>query len=401
MNPAASPATSPAAPRAFLPVIALVGCGAFLNVYTTQALLPRLSQEFAASSVVTAVTVSATTLAMALCAPLVGLLADALGRKRLMVGALLLLVLPCLLMARADSLSHLILWRFVQGMLIPGVMVVTTAYVTEELPPARVPAALAVYITGTVVGGFGGRFLSGLVAGVAGWREAFYVIAAANLLIALVAWVLLPRARNFVPQPAGQALPTLRGHLRNPALLAACAVGSALLFALVAAFTYVNYHLAAAPYQLTSAALGSVFAVYLLGVVVTPPSGRLVARLGHRRVLLGALALSALGFALTLAAPLPLIVLGLAAGSSGIFVAQATTTSYVAASVTHGRSLASGLYNLAYYAGGALGGVLVGVAYTAHGWPGVIGAVGAALLLAALAWPRPPAGGQISTGPEG
>ncbi len=376
----------------FLPVLALVGCGAFLNVYSTQALLPELAREFSASRVATSLTVSATTLAMALCAPLVGLLADALGRKRLLVGALLLLAVPCLLIARADSLGHLILWRFVQGVLIPGVMVVTTAYVAEELPTPRVPAALAMYITGTVVGGFGGRFLSGVVAEAASWREAFHVIAASNLLIGLIAWAVLPRARNFVPQRAGQALPTLGSHLRNPPLLAACAVGFALLFALVAAFTYVNYHLADPPYRLTSAGLGTVFTVYLLGVVVTPPSGRLVARFGHRRVLLGALALAALGFTVTLAAPLPLIILGLAIGSSGVFVAQATTTGYVAASVTQGRSLASGLYNLAYYTGGALGAVLPGVAYARFGWSGAVAAGLAALALAAalaaLAWPR-------------
>ncbi|GAA5533024.1 MFS transporter [Deinococcus aluminii] len=387
----ANPPESSTVSRAFLPVLALVGCGAFLNVYTTQALLPELSREFAASSVVTSVTVSATTLAMALCAPLVGLLADATGRKRLMVGALLLLALPCLLIARTDSLGHLILWRFMQGLLIPGVMVVTTAYVAEELPAPRVPAALALYITGTVVGGFGGRFISGLVPQAYGWREAFHVIAVSNVLIALVAWVVLPRAKNFAPQSAVQALPTLTGHLRNPALLAACAVGFALLFALVAAFTYVNYHLAAAPYRLTFAALGAVFTVYLLGVIATPPSGRLVARLGYRRVLLGALALSALGFAATLAAPLPLIILGLAVGSSGIFIAQATT-GYVAASVRSGRSLASGLYNLAYYAGGALGAVLVGLAYASSGWPAVVASVLATLALAAaiaaFAWTK-------------
>ena len=369
---------------------AWVGCGVFLNVYTTQALLPELSSAFHASSVAVAVTVSATTLAMALCSPLVGVLADAAGRKLILVGALLLLGPACLLIARAGTLSALIGWRFVQGALIPGVSVVMTAYIAEEAPAERLAPTLAAYISGTVLGGFGGRLLSGLIAQAAGWRAAFVALAALDVLVALVAWALLPASRAFVPQRARDAWPALRAHLRNPRLLAACAVGFGVLFALVGAFTFINFHLAAAPYRLRAAALGSIFAVYLLGVVVTPPSGRWALRLGRRRVLAGALSVSALGFALTLLSPLPLIVLGLALGSSGIFVAQATATGYVALSVQRARSLAAGLYNAAYYAGGAAGAVLVGVAYTRLGWPGAVGAVACALAFALgvglLAW---------------
>lgn len=281
-------------------------------------------------------------------------------------------------------MSALTAWRFVQGVLIPGVTVVATAYIVEECDPRRVPSVLAAYITGTVVGGFGGRFISGLVAEAYHWRTAFEVVAVTNVLAALIVWLALPRARHFVPQAVGQSLPRLREHLGNAALLAACAVGFGLLFALVGIFTFVNFHLADAPYHLGPSALGSVFAVYLLGVVVTPPSGRLVARFGHQHVLLGALGMASAGFLLTLFSDLPLIVLGLAIGSSGIFIAQATATGYVALSVQRGRSLASGLYNAVYYAGGATGAVLVGLVYARVGWPGAVAAVLAALGVAAV-----------------
>lgn len=374
-------------------VIALLGLGVFLNVYATQALLPDLTREYDATRLAAASTVSATTLAMALMSPLVGALADTLGRKRIVIGALLALAVPCVMIANAATLAEIIAWRFVQGALIPGVGVVLAAYIAEELPPARVAPTLAAYISGTVVGGFGGRFITGLVAGITDWSAAFLVIAALNVVTALIGWAFLPAARAFHPQPAKATLPGIQDHLRNPALLAACGVGFGLLFALVAAFTYVNYHLAAEPYALSSAALGSVYAVYLLGVIVTPATGRVVTRAGPRVTLTAALAVSAFGFALTLAPALPVIVLGLAVGSCGVFIAQATATGYAQASITHGRSLASGLYNACYYAGGATGALTAGIAYERAGWTGavltVIAALGSAAALGWLAWRVP------------
>ncbi len=57
----------------------------------------------------------------------------------------------------------------------------------------------------------------------------------------------------------GTALAAMPRHLGNPALLSAFAVGFAVLFCLVGVFTYVNYHLAAAPFGLSAADLSWLF----------------------------------------------------------------------------------------------------------------------------------------------
>ena len=78
------------------------------------------------------------------------------------------------------------------------------------------------------------------------------------------------------------------------------------------------------------------------------------------------------------------------------FRAQAAATGMVARSAERARSLASGLYNAAYYAGGAVGAVAAGFVYARLGWAGAVGAVVLALALTGLAgwrgWrPAPPA----------
>ncbi|MBV9521651.1 MAG: MFS transporter, partial [Alphaproteobacteria bacterium] len=148
-------------------------------------------------------------------------------------------------------------------------------------------------------------------------------------------------------------------------------------------FTYVNFLLAAPPYALSTAALGSIFIVYLLGVVVTPATGRLVARFGRRRLVVMLIALWGAGLALTLAASLPAIIAGLAVTAGCGFVCQSVATSYVAVTAQHARSSAIGLYVTCYYIGGSLGAALPGIAWERTGWPGCVAIVAAMLALMA------------------
>ena len=391
-TPAASPAGSPL-------ILGLIGTLVFLNVYAPQSLLPLLARDFDSTPVQAGSLVGATTLAIALISPLSGVMADALGRKRVIVAAFVLLMLPALLAVHAATLSQLNLARFAQGLLVPLIMVTCTAYAAEEYPGPQVNRAITYYVTGTILGGFGGRFLSGLIVtlspGGSDWTWAFWLLVGSNLAGALLSAVLLRPARHFVPAVnLSTVAHDLKLHLANRVLLGTLAVGFMLLFTLVSLFTYVVLYLARPPYLLGSAALGGVFAVYLLGVVFTPLSARLMARLGAPRTFAVGVGVGLLGLALTLSVPLPLIVLGLALASSGVFVGQAAAQNAVQASVERARSLASGLYNLSYYAGGAAATLLGGLAYTHSGWTGAVISSGAAMLLALviglIAWRTPP-----------
>ena len=73
------------------------------------------------------------------------------------------------------------------------------------------------------------------------------------------------------------------------------------------------------------------------------------------------MAIGGAGALLTLVPWLPAIVAGLALCATGVFIAQATTSSYIGAVTTQDRALAVGLYSTFYYAGGSVGGALPSV----------------------------------------
>jgi len=363
--------------------VTLAGVAAFINLYAPQSLLPLLRDWIGQDAARAGLIVSAGTFGVALAAPFAGLLADRYGRRRVIVVAAFLAVIPGLFAGLVPTPETLMAVRFIQGLCLPGIFAVTVAYIAEEWPAAEARAVTAVYVAGTIGGGFCGRLISGVVAEFAGWRWGFAALALLQLLIALLIRAWLPAGRD-IPRHRDMPRTPLLPLLLRPGLRGAYATGFLLLFSLVGAFTYMTLHLSQPPYSLGPAALSMIFAVYLAGVVITPYSGRLLNAHGHPRVLMMAWALGLAGLLLTLFEPLPVIGLGLCLFSVGLFVAQTATTSFVGEAAGAERGPAVGLYVTCYYLGGSAGGVVPALVWHGAGWPGVVALVGAGGLLSVL-----------------
>jgi predicted MFS family arabinose efflux permease len=368
--------------------IVLAGFTAFLGLYATQPLLPLLQDVFGASHFSVSLTVTATTTAVAIAAPFVGRLADMWGKRRVIVAASFALAATTALAATATTLNQVIGWRFLLGLVTPGVFAVTVAYVHDRWDRSRAGTATAAYVSGTVVGGFTGRVTAGMAAAAVNWRASFVVIGVMSLACAVALWWMLPA--DGEPLHGAAHRPhhgSLAAHLTNRELIGAYAAGFCVLFTQVAMFTYVTFRLADPPFSLTTAALGWLFAVYLIGAVITPFSGRFIDRQGHRRALAAAIAIGVTGSLLTLVHVLAVVVAGLALVCSGVFIAQASASSYVGTVARHNRGLAVGLYAMFYYTGGSAGGALPAFFWNSGGWPACVALVVAVqLTAAAIGW---------------
>jgi MFS transporter, YNFM family, putative membrane transport protein len=372
-----------------IPVV-LAGFCAFLTLFAPQPILPMLAGIFHASKVMISLMVTASTVGVALAAPVVGQIADRAGRKRVIVLSASTLGIATLLTATSTTLGALLFWRFIQGVATPGVFSVTTAYVHDEWPPARAAWAISAYVSGTIVGGFSGRVIAGFTAEHWGWHSAFLVLGCINLSIAAYLTVYLPAGRMFGHSAAPiRMTDALLDHLRNKQLLAAYSVGSCVLFSLTALFTYVTFHLAAAPFSLSPGWIGSIFVVYLAGAVVTPIAGRRIDTDGYGKMLMRAAAIGAAGALLSLVPNVWAVIAGLAICCSGVFIAQASATTFVGVAAKHNRALALGLYVSFYYAGGSFGGTAPGWLWQRFGWPGCVALVVAVqVVIASVAWSR-------------
>jgi MFS transporter, YNFM family, putative membrane transport protein len=365
--------------------VCLTGFCAFLNLYAPQALLPSLAHEFGVGAAAISTIMTASTLAIALTAPFTGAVADVLGRKRVITAAMIAVVVPTTLVGLAADVHQIVVWRFVQGLLLPPIFAVTVAYIGDEWPPSQVTSIAGLYTAGSSFGGFSGRFLSGLLADLFGWRAAFLVLAALTLIGAVGIALMLPRERKFVPSVGiTSSIVQMVRHLQNPQLVATYAVGFGVLFNFIATFTYLSFRLAAPPFNFSPTLLGAIFVTYLVGVAAAPTAGRAVGRFGRRKFTLCVIALWVCGIALTLASSIVLIMLGLALCAGCGILCQTVSTGYVTTTAKAGRSSAVGLYVTSFYFGGSVGAFVPGLAYERGGWPACVGLVVMILVVMAL-----------------
>lgn len=372
------------------------GVATFAQLYATQALLPQIASATGTQPAQAALTVSASTLGLAVAVLPWSVVADRIGRVAAMaIGVVAATVLGAL-SPLAQDLGVLLVLRIVEGVALGAVPAVALAYLSEEVDARHVAAAAGSYIAGTTVGGLTGRVVSGLFGEAAGWRWGVASVIGVCVVASAIFLALVPRARGFVPgRTRAIAGPTvvarLLVNLRSGRQLALYAQGFLLMGAFVAVYNYLGFHLAAPPFLLAPGVVTLLFLAYLAGTVSSPRAGALAVRRGRFPVLVASIGVMAAGAAL-LAVPVTLVVIvGLVVFTAGFFAAHAVASGWTpVAAVPEARAQASSLYYLGYYGGSSLFGWLLGVVFAQSGWSWfvvvvvVMCAVSAGLALLAL-----------------
>jgi len=364
--------------RAGITAFLLGSAGMFATMYSTQAILPELSSEFDVSPSTAGLSVSVVVLCVAAGAWVWGPVSDRIGRTRAIRLASWLLVIPTVGVALSPAFGVLLAFRALQGLCMPGLLIVGAPYVVESLVPTIGQRAMGWYVSSLVLGGLVGRVGVALASSVIGWRWAIGLLAVLPLAAALGMHGTLPPA----PAPARSGRP-LFSVLSRP-LVAVSVAGGALFFTFVGTFTYVVYRLQAPPFSYGTSVSSLVFLLWLAGGL-GPLAGRVAERLGWRRLAAVTTALAAFGLALTLPDRTTAIVLGLACVATGMFTAYTATQLGVSDVARADRGAASALYFSAYYGAGALGAYVPGRAWEAWGWTGVASLGFASLALAGCA----------------
>jgi len=358
------------------------GYASFAMLYATQPLLPQLAADFAVGAAASSLAVSAGTAAMAVMLIPASVLSDRFGRAPLMKGSLALAAIVATASAAVADFTQLLVLRALLGAVLAGLPAAAMAYLSEEVAPDAQGRAMGLYIGGNALGGMSGRFLAALFTDWSSWRLALAALGVLGLVAAMVFWRGLPPSRHFRPREAalGRIVRDVRAIASDPGLPWLFLTGFLLMGTFVGLFNYLPFRLGEAPYHLGHTAIGAIFLLYVIGTWASAFAGRVADRHGRRNALWVMVAIMGAGLALTLAAPLVVVVAGIAICTFGFFASHSLASGWVGRRAPERPALASALYLFAYYVGASAIGTLAGTAWSTGGWTGVIAMLGTCTL---------------------
>ena len=356
----------------------------FANLYMTQPVLPTLSKVFHISPTTASLSLSLTTVSLAISMLIVGSLSEAWGRKPIMTFSMIAVAILTLLIAFAPNYHMLLILRVIQGIIFAGLPAIAMAYLGEEIERANLGAAMGLYISGNSIGGLAGRIIMGTVSDFFNWRIGMMTIGIISLLVAIAFYFLLPASKHFKPEKLAfkPLFKSLLMHLKDPALLSLFGMGFLLMGSFVTMYNYIGFQLLEPPYSLSQTIVGWIFLIYLVGTFSSAWMGGLADHHGRYKILLSGIGLMIGGSTLSLVGILFIKILGIAIFTFGFFGGHAIASGWVGRRATHDKAQASSLYLFFYYVGSSIGGTAGGIFWSNFGWGGVISIILIFLLIA-------------------
>ncbi|KRN76366.1 MFS transporter [Weissella minor] len=196
----------------------MMGIG-FSEVLPFMSLYVDTLGKFTASqlSFYSSLTFSISYLATAIASPFWGRLADAKGRKLMLLRAAFGMAIVFALMGIVTNVWQLVALRAIQG-LLGGFISNANAMIATQTPKNRAGYAMGLLVTGTTAGQLLGPFIGGTLASLFSYRLAFFITAIIFMLVFLLTWFMVQE--DFVPVERDQApsLKTVISELDDPKL---------------------------------------------------------------------------------------------------------------------------------------------------------------------------------------
>lgn len=197
-TPAHKTAEHPAPHRGLIALLALCSAMGPMCVNLFLPALPEIQRFFAVPIAAAQTTISAYLLAFAVSILIAGPLADRYGRRRIMIGGMLIFTCGSAICALAPSLQMLVLGRVVQAIGAAGGITVSRAiagdlYHGEELARRLALLTMAMMLGTTIAPLIGGELVVNF-----GWHSAFLVLVVLGSAAALACHILLPETRSAV-----------------------------------------------------------------------------------------------------------------------------------------------------------------------------------------------------------
>jgi MFS family permease len=189
---------NPMSARQWIVVVLMVLLNALdgFDVLSSAFAAPGISAEWQIQRAALSVVLSAELVGMGFGSVLLGGVADRYGRKLTMLSCLVIMAIGMYLASTAHAVTPMVLFRFITGIGIGGMLAATNAVTAESTNSKSRKTAIAAYVAGYPLGAVVGGFVA------QGWLLVEYDWRAVFLFGAVVTAALIPLTMIFVPETA-------------------------------------------------------------------------------------------------------------------------------------------------------------------------------------------------------
>jgi predicted MFS family arabinose efflux permease len=344
------------------------------NLYYNQPILPLIANEFNLTDSQLGSIPALTQIGYAFALLFISPLGDSIARRRLITFLSSLLVVACSAAMLAPNLPLLLISVFLIGV---------SANITQQLIPFAASlvsseqkgATLGTLMMGLTIGILLSRTLSGFVGEQFGWRSVFLMSAVLAALFGILLRVFLPGNKphtNLRYWPLIKS--TLALFIKHKSLQHFTLSGAFWFASFNVLWATLAIYVSNEPFNYNAQQAGLFGVIALAGVIGAKSSGKWVSKLGSKALIMIALTLAAVGFAITglFNGSLASLVIGIILIDFAIFSAQVANQVRVFSIDPTAQSRINGIYMLGYYIGGAVGSMVGVKAFALYQWPGVV-----------------------------
>lgn len=340
------------------------------SLYAAQPIQPVFQEEFQLSNLQALLFTTLIMFPLGIAPLFYGFLLETFSAKMLVRGAVLLLGLLELIFACSASYFSLLLIRAVQGLMIPAILTSLMSYISFTSEREHVQHSIAVYIAATIVGGFLGRFLSGLSTEIFGWRYFFVFLG----LLLLLSFFLLKSLQKDAKLQYARPKPSEVASLLRKGKFFWLYIGIfSIFFVFSAMMNFLPFALKLINPEAGEAGIGFLYFGYAMGIAVSLNSRKIIRYFGNESDAVRAgIIVFFVGTTLFYVKDYRVMFLAMFVFCTGLFMAHSLLSGFVNKMTIENRAIANGVYISFYYMGGTFGSFIPGYFFENYGWSGFL-----------------------------
>ncbi|MEN2768805.1 MFS transporter [Ornithinibacillus xuwenensis] len=266
------------------------------GAYVTTPLFGVFEDTFQVSKTMSAWTSSSFSFFYAVGFLLFGPLADRIGRKQIILLGLFSLTLVTIWIGMVSSFGSLIALRGLQGFVAATFAPSALAYAFEIFPKQKLVTTIGFISFGYVTSGIFGQVIADLIYQWANWEMVFLFLGGMYCITFVAVIFLLPNtAREQGKKGVRFYLYHSKLILKQRNFLLTYSITIMLLLTFMGMYTLLGSYLSGEPYNLSGEAILGIRALGIIGMVISPLTGRIVQRIGLLLTLRIGLGMAVLG----------------------------------------------------------------------------------------------------------